>query len=820
MNLILSIIIIIATLITLNLSVKKEKKKCCLLDDSHLISELNLYLINNFDRLEDLNFQCNQTVDISFIELKPSKKIILNNSLNLNNLVIQPRKLGIFSVMFNNFKGFDIQQNPFENIKFINFNLNQTIWNVKNTYFDFYHKNQLITETNCNESMVLHKNSNFLTNSFVVVLHESVIFSKETCPFIFNSAYIILLSIKISSSFIKTNELNFRKLTPNSDYLITSVIFQLEIYSYHNNLTLNLINQQVFKYIAILDLNGQISHIQSDLFKSFYNLKLLRFRLEYVRNIFSVNNKWLELLNFNRDDVNLNENLAFDPKLSLIFIIYQTWQNFTFYDYPDEDFCLFSKFPHRKFVLPVLKHTRKSSCSCSELYLIQYSYKYSFEMMSLINSGVISNYYQYNYYNLMMRRSSFVSKCINDSIERIIQNCNFEKKLKICKIQNSEAKIKFYFYINDWYMLSKYSKFYLSLYLSPIFSLLAILINLLVLKILSNEIFPKDSERLYRYLKINSYLNIVYILIASFRLMNNCYSEDLFCSSIHDSIYVKYYNIIFIKLIGNTLQTVSNICHVAFTLSRYITIKPTNIKLLVLFNKLTIKMFLFVSFSFSVMINLYVIFEFNLIDRTNSFANRETYLIQDFTAYKKNFTNFEYKLLTILQYFKIAVSDISYIFISLTIDCILVAYIRKKIAIKKRLTGVNLALSLIIQPMVRQSDSVNKKEPNKNKTITSSKRLTGMIILNGLNFLALKFPLSFVNLYGLIFYYDLNSLNNNVLFRPNVAYYLICRIFHFCDSLDEFFYLFYLLSFLIQFLIFQKYDTNFKLSLKKIFKKK
>ena len=60
MNLILSIIIIIATLITLNLSVKKEKRKC-LLDDSHFISELNLYLINNFDRLEDLNFQCNQT---------------------------------------------------------------------------------------------------------------------------------------------------------------------------------------------------------------------------------------------------------------------------------------------------------------------------------------------------------------------------------------------------------------------------------------------------------------------------------------------------------------------------------------------------------------------------------------------------------------------------------------------------------------------------------------------------------------------------------------------------------------------------------------
>ena len=50
---------------------------------------------------------------------------------------------------------------------------------------------------------------------------------------------------------------------------------------------------------------------------------------------------------------------------------------------------------------------------------------------------------------------------------------------------------------------------------------------------------------------------------------------------------------------------------------------------------------------------------------------------------------------------------------SFVLFCILVAYIRKKIAIKKRLTGVNLALSLIIQPMERQSDNVNKKEPNK-----------------------------------------------------------------------------------------------------------
>ena len=47
-------------------------------------------------------------------------------------------------------------------------------------------------------------------------------------------------------------------------------------------------------------------------------------------------------------------------------------------------------------------------------------------------------------------------------------------------------------------------------------------------------------------------------------------------------------------------------------------------------------------------------------------------------------------------------------------------------------------------------------------------------------------------------------------YEPNLNAYLICRYYRFCLSLEDFFFLFYLNSFIIQFIIFYRLDKNFK----------
>jgi hypothetical protein len=776
----------------------------CLLDDSNK-KRFSIIELGNFDNLNQLNFSCNnETLFPSFIEIKPNRKLVLNNSLNFNGSIILPKN-NVFSIMLNNFKGFEIQQNPFKYIQFINYKFYDIVLNVKNSNFDFYHNNLNFF---CNESYLIDDIpiSNVFSNKFII-LHESTLFSRRICPIIFKDAYVFILSLRVSLSFINKNDLKFvlfKNLSKIHSNNLNASIFLLDLTLYHNDLTTEMIDELVFFKLVQLDLTGQISNIQDDFFKYFKNLQILRIRTQNVRSIFGNKNKWLESINYHIPDSNMNEINSFDINLVFILVLYQTFENFTFYDYPEEDFCFYNKFPHQRFVLPQLKHARKSSCSCTEIFLIQYSYKFSNEIKQYTEYSSGNNYYQLEYYSFNILRENFpFSQCVNYSIEKIIEKCNFAQRLANCEIKSIKNEDKFYFYINDWKILSKYGKYYISLYVSPIISFFAIIMNILLLKVLSNDkLFQKKSERIYRYLKMNSYFNIIYIIITSFKLMTNCNNNDLFCSSIYDSIYVKYFNVIFIKLIGKSLQTAINISHISFTLSRYITITQTKSKSLLLFNKITIKMYLFIVLLISILINLYIYFEFEF----EYSRGIDSYHYQDYHLFKDHFSDFEFKILNILQYFKIFVSDILYLIISFTIDIILITYVRRKVSLKKRLFPINALIKNIINSS-NHDDVVSKKTTN----MTSSKRITGMIVLNGINFLVFRFPLALISLYGLIYYFDSNKITH---YKPDIASFIICRAYRLCDTIEEFLFIIYLISFFIQFYIFYKYDLNFKESFK------
>ncbi len=92
-------------------------------------------IITNFDKLSSLNFKsCSSKFNFTTFSLKPSTPLILNDSLDLDGLVIQPIKIVIY--MLHNFKGFDLTSNPFKNVKFKSNTL--VMWSIQYFYLQMF----------------------------------------------------------------------------------------------------------------------------------------------------------------------------------------------------------------------------------------------------------------------------------------------------------------------------------------------------------------------------------------------------------------------------------------------------------------------------------------------------------------------------------------------------------------------------------------------------------------------------------------------------------------------------------------------------------
>ena len=127
--------------------------------------------------------------------------------------------------------------------------------------------------------------------------------------------------------------------------------------------------------------------------------------------------------------------------------------------------------------------------------------------------------------------------CLNSSFEQTLKKCNFEKFLNLCNIiaiSNNNFKEEAYFHMYDWETLSKYSYSVLSLYMNPVFSFISILLNLLIFLILSNKKeIPKEMNKMYTYLRLYSILNIIFVIIRLFKLIDTCSYADDICRSIY-----------------------------------------------------------------------------------------------------------------------------------------------------------------------------------------------------------------------------------------------------------------------------------------------
>ena len=465
--------------------------------------------------------------------------------------------------------------------------------------------------------------------------------------------------------------------------------------------------------------------------------------------------------------------------------------------------------------MPKLKPTHKSECKCTELYLIQHSSKFSDSIDYTLTALTTSYAYLEYYYEFAYEK--YYSKCVNSLFNAYLAKCDLQKRFNICQIETISNKLPVdndhLMYVYDWIKLGEVISLTFTNYINLIFSVASILINLFMIILLTDK--KLMATKMYTHLLINIYFNLVYsvILTVHFVLQN---SNDINLNGVKLSLYSQYIHLIIVKYIGNLVKTGTNISHISFTLCRYISITNKTNFIFDKFYKLNAIKTFFIILIFSILINLFTLFQFDIKSfdlntvqlHSITASNYSNYYKQEpFEDYKENFSESAYLIMNILQYIKIIFSDLFYIIISIIIDLILVCFIKNKIGIRKQLVYMNPLANLIVSPF-----STNIKQKKKKDMRASKERISQMIILNGINFLVFRFPLAIYSFYGFVFRYNRIEMR----YEPNLVMYIVCKARHFCASLREILLCFYLTSFAFQFFIFYKLDGNFKESFFKL----
>ena len=641
-----------------------------------------------------------------------------------------------------------------------------------------------------------------------MILENNVKFSAKTCPLIFFNTTISFLVLKeISASFLERNVLEFQDINyENHSIKLNSDIYHCKMRLYRISLSSKLLNKYIFEKMFVLDLEGQISEIQNELFKSFKYLRFVRFRMQNIRNLFVRKNTWLEHLNDDLDiDPRDSKNLVTYNQRIIVLVLQQLFYNLTFYDYPNQDFCLFKNFPHRKLVWPRLKPNFKTDCSCTEVFLLQYSYPYYSSIISNLNL-VVYQYYMSTYYTEDYKTTKKIySHCLNNSFPSTLSKCNFKQRLHKCDLTEfktaNESK-KTYFYMADWEFLVKDFHAIFYLYGNLGFSFLALIFCVLIILILAYTKPAKESKIMYSFLMVNSIFNVIFISIKCLKPVDVCFNEYFSCMGFFEykSIYTQYFDF-FIKLFGKTFKSASNLTHIAFVLSRYFMIAKSKSDTL---KKISVKIYVLIILFISFCLNFHVYFQYSFIKKPLSSVDLIMSHEETVNDYRENFSPSEYIILNFFQYLSIIFSDLAYILITLIIDLVLVIYIRKTMKRSHNLGNFVRNVNSTTNHMVENLRNVEKKRKKKKESIQN--RITWMIVLNSINFTLFRLPLAVLSLYGFIFYYDSKTKE----YRPSLSSYIVCRYFKFCLNLQELLHAFYLLSFIFQFIIFFKFDKNFR----------
>lgn len=255
-----------------------------------------------------------------------------------------------------------------------------------------------------------------------VDFHKSIYPRNTVCPFVFANMTVETLVLgDLMDTFYKTNMLRFTNMSQHESNSIHTSIAYLEIQKAEKIvLKADFLHPHVFRNLTYLQIFGEVTSIQTGLLKSFTQLKQIALGATCARKLLTRGGiEWMRGLN---PSVKIDTSHAIgDPKkiatttiTIYIMSVYEEtfglkssfWDLTTQNVFPDEDFCLYSRFPFEQMIVLLFKHVDEYE-TCTFLWLARI----------------------YDIYWPYLLHPMVTYMLIDVNFDRKMSDCDFEKRL-------------------------------------------------------------------------------------------------------------------------------------------------------------------------------------------------------------------------------------------------------------------------------------------------------------------------------------------------------------------------------------------------------
>ena len=748
------------------------------------ICYLEYYFFSNFSLvdlpcdLSALESTFNYSVKLKYIVIFASEKALLESTLDL--------RIGVqfiteeFSFIIGNLKGFSVEAGP----AFL-FNVIELDIQIQASNLQLYWKGVEVDDSTICAQMV-DVNIDLFSNLRYqnVYFNKAIDYKKHVCQYLFKNADITGLEFKeMANTSIYNNTLVFMDLT---DPVINVTIKRVVLSKlYRVWIDRRILDQHVFEACATIEISGVVSFIHEDAFKSFRYLKAVSLLLANMREFWhSSDNKWWpNVFYFGETVGNISRELvAYGYQVDTIIFI----DVMSVYEYPDADFCLFRSFPPSKLML---SYFFKSSIDTIGDNYRQYTEKTCLLAFLMTTNRLIKNYSDDKEFRFIDFKHDFIESC--QLTTRLEQCWNI-----ISFVPQPASDLSYYdvAYWLEWFELIA------PIIAFPFVSLVGFLLNLLVILVITSSKKKKEKlfeKKLFTYILSNSAFNSAECFIQIFAVMSKCVNiNSVFCAATQSSYLVQNLHIYVIGYGGEVPKTCSILNGIVFSLERYIETSQTKNKMLKSLAAARVRRVLYVIVLVSLITSVEKLFDSRAF-RNSSFSTELpfSFYINSDSAF--SFSHFAY-------FFHFIFNDLIRITVNFFIDICLVRLIRSNLS-QKQAIGDKLMTTSELSEIPQKS--LKTKTKNDKEKEEAEKKTNSMIIYSLCLYILCRIP----ELTGYIFVYFYKI----TLYEGGQG----CLSLKFCYLITEVTEFFYMLSYLMNVVIYYKFNKNFRLGFIHFFKK-
>ena len=335
--------------------------------------------------------------------------------------------------------------------------------------------------------------------------------------------------------------------------------------------------------------------------------------------------------------------------------------------------------------------------------------------------------------------------------------CQFEMKFKNCLLPAKAVKeVRELSGAFSQLFAFKWFQMTVDIAFRPCLSILGLITNLLIFKIIKNKKASKDFKNaMYKIIQLNAAFNFVYCLINSFFLANVCiFPHTSFCSSVYKNYLSQYFKIYIISFLGNSLRICSNITYLIFSISRFSVISSTKLKFLKRIESMKPRKLSFLIFLAGCLLSLFKMFDQKPNESYSTFDLNFPYYPFDIGYCEIRFENdvtkffsFECSLFPILNLINNILNNVLFLLVSVIVDIFLYRFAKM---------------------YVEEKTKMFHDQTHKDEALQHQKKINRLILINGALYFVSHLPEFILTLFAIMirkklvelsFYYNFTSRN-------------------------------------------------------------